>query len=132
MNGPERLDHPARRVALRRCGGLVLLAAAGIGTGRLAAQEGDGRVVEIEARRFEFRPNEIRARPGEVLTLALRSVDVMHGFSLPDLGVRTDVMPGRVTRIRLPALPAGRVVFLCDVACGHGHGEMEGVLIVEA
>jgi cytochrome c oxidase subunit 2 len=55
----------------------------------------------------------------------------VHGFNLPDFGVRTDVLPGKVTRIRFTPDKTGEFVFFCDVFCGDGHEQMSGVLTVK-
>lgn len=121
-----------RRDFLRRCGGVGLaLGATALGAGRLLAQDEEGRVIEMEARRFRFTPNEITVRRGETVTLAIRSIDFTHGFSLPDLGLRSDLIPGKVTRIKLIPTRAGKFTFLCDNFCGDGHENMNGILIVE-
>jgi cytochrome c oxidase subunit II len=121
-----------RRNFLRRCGGVGLaLGATALGAGRLLAQDEEGRVIEMEARRFRFTPNEITVRRGEAVTLAIRSIDFTHGFSLPDLGLRSDLIPGKVTRIKLTPTRAGKFTFLCDNFCGDGHENMNGILIVE-
>ena len=53
-------------------------------------------------------------------------------MNFPDFKIRADLMPGRVTRIELPALQAGTYEFLCDNFCGDGHEEMHGKLVVTA
>lgn len=90
------------------------------------------REIDVIAQRFRFTPSDIRLRAGEPVVLAVRSLDFVHGLSIPDLGLRTDLMPGKVTRIDIPALPAGTVDFLCDNFCGDGHEEMHGRLVIEA
>lgn len=123
--------HSRRKVLLGLGGLTVGLAVTGGGVGRLLAQEAEGRVIEIEARRFRYTPAEILVKRGEIVTLAIKSIDFFHGFSLPDLGVRTDLVPGRVIRLRLQPMQAGRFTFLCDNFCGEGHEDMNGMLIVE-
>jgi len=121
-----------RRQALRRLGGLALsLGSVGLLAGPSRAQDA-GRVIEIEARRFKYTPNEIHAKQGETITLALHSVDFIHGFNLPDFGVRADLVPGQITRVRIEAVAVGRFTFLCDNFCGDKHEEMNGLLIVDA
>lgn len=115
-----------RRALLRLAG---LLAAAG-GAGWLEAAESE-RVIEVVAKRFSFTPAEIELERGEPVTLAISSLDFAHGFNVPDFGVRADLMPGRVTRIALRPMQAGRFDFLCDNFCGDGHETMHGVLIVK-
>lgn len=122
-----------RREALARLGGGALaLGAIALATRASFAQPAEGRVIEIEARRFKFTPNEITVKRGEAVTLAFRSIDFVHGFSLPDFGVRADLVPGSIIKVPLQPMRAGRFGFLCDNFCGDGHEEMNGMLIVEA
>lgn len=122
----------SRRVALTRFGVMIIAAGA---TGLVAkgprAQEQTGRVIEIEARRFRYTPNEIVVKRGEVIILALRALDFAHGFSLPDLNIRADLIPGQVVTIRIQPMQSGRFAFLCDNFCGDHHEEMSGNLVVE-
>ncbi len=90
------------------------------------------REIEIEARRFKFTPNEIPLKAGERVVLAIRSLDFVHGFNVPDLGVRVDLIPGRVTRLEIIPKKAGALDFLCDNFCGDDHEQMHGRFIVSA
>ncbi|MCX7174585.1 MAG: cupredoxin domain-containing protein [Proteobacteria bacterium] len=122
----------SRRSALKRLG--IVLASAGtmaLVAGSPRAQGQAGRIIEIEARRFRFTPNEIKIKRGEVVTLALRAVDFPHGFNLPDLSIRADLIPGQVVTVRIQAVQPGRFAFLCDNFCGEHHEEMSGTLIVD-
>jgi len=122
----------ARRALLRAAGGgLVLAAAAPFALRRAVAQTDDGRLVPIEARRFQYTPSEIRLRKGETVTLAFTAIDFVHGFSAPDFNVRSDLLPGRVTKITITPKAAGRYTFLCDNFCGDHHEDMNGTFIVE-
>ena len=121
----------SRRSILRRFGMAMLTAsAASLVAKHLRAQEHAGRVIEIEARRFRYTPNEVTVKRGETVTLALKAVDFTHGFSLPELNVRADLIPGQVVPIRLQPIEVGRFTFLCDNFCGEHHEEMNGTLIV--
>lgn len=88
------------------------------------------RVIHVVAKKFVFVPNEIRVRTGEAVVLMLSAPEVPMGFSVPGLALRADVVPGKVTALRLTADKAGSFAFLCDVFCGTGHEEMSGVLVV--
>lgn len=102
---------------------LLLLAALGAGVGARAQAP---REIEITAQRFRFTPAEIPLKAGEPVVLLLRSLDFAHGFFVPDLDLRTDLMPGRVTRLTLTPRSAGTLAFLCDNFCGDGHEGMDG------
>lgn len=92
--------------------------------------QGD-RVVPIKVKRFEYMPKEVTLRKGVPVVLELQSLDVPHGFNLPDLGVRADVIPGQTTRVRIVPKQTGRFVFHCDIFCGTGHEELEGAIVVK-
>jgi hypothetical protein len=46
------------------------------------------------------------------------------------MNVRTDVIPGHVTRLDLPPREAGTYSIRCDVFCDDGHDEISATLIV--
>ena len=96
------------------------------------AQSPSPQVVKIVAQRFHYTPNEFRVKAGLPVVLEFTSLDFVHGFHMPDLKVRSDLPPGRVTRVELPASPAGVYDFLCDNFCGDEHETMHGRMIVEA
>lgn len=104
-------------------GGLVSLAPF------LSAQP-EEHVVKVTAQRFSYTPAEIRLRKGVPTMLELSSLDIVMGFSAPDFGVRADVFPGRMSRVRLMPEKTGRFVFHCDIFCGAGHEDMAGVIVV--
>ena len=109
---------------------LALLAGGALGAARLAADA--PAEIRISAKKFEFHPDKVTARVGRPVTLVLTSEDRIHGFKMPDLGLRADIVPGQETRLTLVPDKPGRFAFLCDVFCGDGHEDMEGTLIVEA
>jgi len=91
-----------------------------------AARAQAPREIEITAQRFKFTPNVIELKVGEPVVLLIRSLDFAHGFFVPDLELRTDLMPGRVTRLSLTPKAKGELAFLCDNFCGDGHEGMDG------
>ena len=86
--------------------------------------------IRISAKKFEFHPNKVTAKVGQTLVLVLTSEDRIHGFKIPDFGVRTDIVPGQETRVPLVPDKAGSFTFFCDVFCGDGHEAMSGTLVV--
>ena len=86
--------------------------------------------IRITARKFEYTPNEIHAKKGMPLMLELTSLDVLHGFNCPDLGVRANIPPNVVTRVLITPAKAGTFEFHCDNFCGEGHEMMTGRIIV--
>ena len=98
--------------------------------GPLAVQAQAPREIALVAQRFKFTPDEVALRVNEVVVIAVRSLDFIHGFHVPDLGLRSDLLPGMVTRITLQPRQTGTLDFLCDNFCGDGHETMHGRFIV--
>jgi len=88
------------------------------------------QVIRIEAKKFEYIPSEIALKKGVPVVLEFTSLDRLHGFNCPELGVRADIHPNKVARVRVVPQKAGTFVFFCDNFCGSGHGEMRGKIIV--
>ena len=113
----------------------VLLGAVGLGglglLGVRAFAQPAAQVVKVAAKKFDYTPNEIRLKKGAPVVFELTSADVVMGFNIPDFKTRTDIIPGKVTRLAFTPDRAGKFVFMCDVFCGSGHEDMNGTLIVE-
>jgi cytochrome c oxidase subunit 2 len=118
-----------RRIVLK--GALAAVGASAL-RAALGQAEVERRVIEMTARRFAYEPSEIALKAGERVVIAIRSLDFMHGMNLPDLGMRLDLMPGRVTRLELQPKKPGVIDFVCDNFCGEGHEQMHGRFIVTA
>ena len=116
----------ARRVILNFCGFILLEIF--VSGGVLA--NSDSKIVNIEAQRYGYNPEAIEIPAGRAVTLHIKSLDVLHGFYIPDLNLRVDLRPGVITVVELPALKPGKYQFLCDVFCGTGHSGMNGTLNV--
>jgi cytochrome c oxidase subunit 2 len=95
------------------------------------AAEQDGEV-RISAKKFEFHPTEVRLKLGRQAILVITSEDRIHGFKVPDLGLRAEIVPGHEARLAVTPDKVGRFTFFCDAFCGEGHDDMEGALVVEA
>ena len=61
----------------------------------------------------------------------LRSVDVLHNFTVPQFRVKMDLVPGLVTyQWFIPTVP-GTYEILCEELCGTGHFAMRGKVVVD-
>ena len=109
------------------CGAIIFVS---LGFHYKTSSTGEEHVVKITAKKFEFSPGEIKVKKGETVVLELSSSDRIHGFSLPDFKVRSEVKPGEVTRVKFTADRVGQFTFSCNVFCGDGHEDMNGTLIV--
>lgn len=124
------MTSPARRKLLWQ-GSLATLGALLARAGLAQAVAGP-RVVQMTARRFVYEPTEIALKAGERVVVEIRSLDFVHGMNIPDLGMRLDLMPGRVTRLEFQPQAPGVIDFVCDNFCGDGHEEMHGRFVVSA
>jgi cytochrome c oxidase subunit 2 len=115
--------------AARRWARAALVAAA-LAAGAPARAE-EPRVVEIQAKRFEFTPREVHLARGKPVTLRITSADVTHGFFQRQLGIDTEIHPGKTTELTITPTTAGRFTTICDHFCGSGHGNMKMDFVVE-
>ncbi len=77
--------------------------------------------------------NKIRVKQGELITLRLSSMDVVHGFKLSEYNLSETIPPGEIKTLEFVADKSGEFEFYCNVrSCGPGHLEMKGTLIVES
>ena len=90
-------------------------------------------LVEIDmiAKKFEFVPSTITVKQGQKVKLSIKSIDVAHGFGLPDYKIIERLDPGQTVTVEFTADKKGTFTFFCSVSCGSDHGAMKGKLIVE-
>jgi cytochrome c oxidase subunit II len=81
------------------------------------------RVKHEDAAPFES-ANEITIPAGRPVEFTLKAADVIHSFWVPSLGGKVDMIPGRVTRLRLTAERAGVYRGQCAEYCGGPHALM--------
>src|SRR5579864_7269731 len=83
------------------------------------------RRIEITVSKFSYSPNQITLKKGEPVVLVLRSTDVTHGLTIPDLGVNTtEIKKGKDSEIPLTPEKTGHFTGQCAHFCGAGHGSM--------
>jgi len=95
------------------------------------APEAEIPIIAIKASRFAYSPNQISVKKGQTVILEIESTDRLHGFAIPELGIRADALPGEKKTIKITPANSGRFVFYCDIFCGSGHEQMAGEIIVE-
>jgi cytochrome c oxidase subunit II len=89
------------------------------------------RIIEIQAKKFKYTPNEIHLKLGDPVIMRLTSLDRKHGFKVPELELDTTVKPGETSDVKITPQKKGRFPFHCSVFCGSGHEETIGVILVE-
>jgi cytochrome c oxidase subunit 2 len=88
------------------------------------------RRIEVTAKRFDFTPGEITVKKGEPVVIVLKSADVAHGLTFPDLGVNAKVSKGQTVELAFTPTKTGDFVGKCSVFCGAGHSKMKLTLHV--
>jgi len=88
----------------------------------------------IHARMAEdggWNPDVIQAEVGKPLHLKITSDDVVHGFAVGQMDMRSvDILPGKVTDITLNFDKPGIYTFFCTRWCGLNHWRMRGTIEV--
>lgn len=101
-----------------------------------ALVDGEPKVFEVIARRFEFEPATIEVTEGDRVRLSVRSADGPHGVEIKAFRVKRAVpraKPGDAPIIiEFVAARAGEFPVLCSEECGTGHKDMRGTLVVRA
>jgi cytochrome c oxidase subunit II len=62
--------------------------------------------------------------------LTLRAQDVIHGFSVPQMRIKQNALPGQTTHIHFTPQTPGDYAILCTQVCGLGHYRMLATLRV--
>lgn len=106
------------------------------GATEMVVKEEDSAMEDVKeftmtAKQWFFEPSEIRIKQGNKVKLTIKSIDVTHGFALPDFGVKVDLQPNIKQTVEFIADKQGEFTFFCSVYCGQGHSGMKGKLIVE-
>ena len=114
------------------CIGAAVLAVGFVGEAAIAARAATGgeKVIAVSAMKFQYIPAIIKLKKDEPVIIELSSLDRRHGFFIPELGLRADVLPDSPVRVRIVPEKSGKFVFRCDNFCGEDHEEMEGAFVV--
>jgi cytochrome c oxidase subunit 2 len=67
---------------------------------------------------------------GREVDLTLRAQDVIHGFSVPEMRLKQNAVPGATAHIHFTPQTPGNYAILCTQLCGLGHYRMQATLRV--
>ena len=89
---------------------------------------------------FEYPPldgisvisDELHVPVGKQVLLQMTSNDVIHSFWVPEFRVKQDVVPGRITELRITPTQNGNYMVRCAELCGTSHYDMEKPVIVSS
>lgn len=74
---------------------------------------------------------ELHLPLGKPVKMLLRSKDVLHNFSIAQIRVKMDLVPGLVTYAWFTPTRTGSYDLLCEELCGVAHFAMRGRMVVE-
>jgi cytochrome c oxidase subunit 2 len=76
--------------------------------------------------------DELHLPVGKQVLLLMTSNDVIHSFWVPEFRVKQDLVPGRITQLRITPTLVGGYKVRCAELCGTSHAYMEKPVIVSA
>ena len=85
----------------------------------------------VTMKKYAIEPAEIRVKRGQRVQLTVSTLDVQHGFYVPDLGIKEPVQKNKPAVITFQANTAGEYPVQCNIICGSGHDDMRAKIIVE-
>jgi heme/copper-type cytochrome/quinol oxidase subunit 2 len=89
-------------------------------------------VLPVLMKKWAIVPARIVVREGARVELVVSTADVEHGLAVPGLGINEPVQPGKPAAIRFLAQTPGVYPMRCSIACGRGHDQMTGAIVIEA
>ncbi|MEO7029213.1 MAG: cupredoxin domain-containing protein [Acidobacteriaceae bacterium] len=78
----------------------------------------------------DFVSSQLVLPAGRQVDLRLRSQDVIHGFSVPEMRLKQNAVPGQTIHIHFTPTTPGTYAILCTQLCGLGHYRMAATLRV--
>jgi cytochrome c oxidase subunit 2 len=142
MEGNTRLEIAWTIVPL-----FIVLAYAYLGAVNLAEvnrEDPNAMVVKVTGLQwswtFEYPPvnglavvsDELHVPVGKQVLLRMTSNDVIHSFWVPEFRVKQDVVPGRITELRVTPTLEGNYKVRCAELCGTSHYSMEKPVVVSS
>lgn len=91
----------------------------------------DARVIAVSVDNWKFTPNIISLKQNENVILELTGKNGVHGLAVPGLRINEQILPGQTIRVTIPTDKTGSFDFFCSIACGPGHADMEGKIMIE-
>ncbi len=89
------------------------------------------KVIDMQAKRYEFIPEVVRVKAGTLVTLKITALEGTHGFALGAFGIDERLDENQTKVIEFYASKPGEYGFRCSHLCGLGHLGMKGKVIVE-
>jgi cytochrome c oxidase subunit 2 len=120
----------------------IVMVFAYLGAGNLAAirrVDPQATVIKVTGFQWDWKfeypeygviSNELHVPEGKQILLQMTSNDVIHSFWVPEFRVKQDLVPGRITELRITPTLIGNYKVRCAELCGTSHAYMERPVIV--
>ena len=106
-------------------------------------QNSQGDVLTIEAIGYQYgfqfrypkldKPiDEMNLQLNVPTTIHVTSRDVIHGFWIPELRMKADMVPGLINTIRVTPTVPGTYHIICSEFCGVAHSAMNQKMVIES
>jgi len=113
-----------------------------LGIGASPSQEGKAAAVNVDVTGLQFawifnyketgiNGGELHVPVGQEVQLNMSAQDVIHAFWIPQLRLKQDTIPGRITELRFTPSKLGTYPIVCAELCGSYHGAMRSQMVVE-
>lgn len=89
------------------------------------------RVVAVTMKKGDISPKQITVQQGEKITLKVSTVDVQHGFEVPQMKISEPINPGQPAEIALDTSKKGTYKVECGIMCGAHHDDMRAEIVVQ-
>ncbi|HEX6270313.1 MAG TPA: cytochrome c oxidase subunit II [Anaerolineales bacterium] len=76
--------------------------------------------------------DELHLPVGKQVLLQMTSTDVIHSFWVPEFRVKQDLVPGRITELRITPTLEGNYKVRCAELCGTSHAYMEKPVVISS
>jgi cytochrome c oxidase subunit 2 len=76
--------------------------------------------------------NDIHLPVGKMALVQLKSMDVLHGFFIPNMRIKQDAVPGMKIPVWFRPMKVGVYEIPCSQLCGWGHYKMKGQITVDS
>jgi cytochrome c oxidase subunit II len=122
----------------------IVTAFAYIGAANLAETrrvDPDAMIVEVTGLQWSWNfkypaygvvSDELHVPEGKQVLLQMTSLDVIHSFWVPEFRVKEDVVPGRITELRITPTLIGDYKVRCAELCGTSHAYMEKPVVISS
>lgn len=91
----------------------------------------DSSIITVEGGAFFFKPNVIKAKKNQKVTIEFQNVGGNHDFTIDEFNVKTKTIgPGETAKVEFTPSKTGSFEFYCSIS-NHRQMGMKGTLIVE-